>query len=142
MTDWRARVIAEARTWIGTPWHHQARVKGAGVDCVMLLCEVYEAAGVIPHVVPENYPIDIMLHRASQPVVRWLMMFADEVSEPKEADVVVYHFGRSFSHAAIYIGGARVIHAFRHAGQVLETGMDDANLAGREKRYFSMRGVA
>ncbi len=27
-------VIAEARTWLGTPWHHQASVKGVGCDCI------------------------------------------------------------------------------------------------------------
>ena len=26
-------VVRMARTWLGTPYHHQGRVKGAGVDC-------------------------------------------------------------------------------------------------------------
>lgn len=26
-------VIAEVRTWLGTPYHHQASVRGVGVDC-------------------------------------------------------------------------------------------------------------
>src|SRR3954454_10152249 len=42
----RAAVVTEAETWIGTPFHHAARVKGAGVDCLMLLAEVYERAGI------------------------------------------------------------------------------------------------
>ena len=25
--------VAEALTWLGTPYHHQGRVKGVGVDC-------------------------------------------------------------------------------------------------------------
>ena len=25
--------VAEAMTWLGTPHHHQGRVKGVGVDC-------------------------------------------------------------------------------------------------------------
>jgi len=29
-------LIDEARTWLGTPYHHQPRVKGVGVDCAML----------------------------------------------------------------------------------------------------------
>src|SRR5262249_43477037 len=45
----RAAVVAEAESWIGTPFHHAARVKGAGVDCLMLLAEVYERAGIVPH---------------------------------------------------------------------------------------------
>ncbi len=54
----RQAVIAEAVTWIGTPFHHAARVKGAGVDCLMLLAEVYERAGAAPHVVPPFYVQD------------------------------------------------------------------------------------
>ena len=34
--DPRAAVVKEAESWIGTPFHHAARVKGAGIDCLML----------------------------------------------------------------------------------------------------------
>src|SRR5437660_5143962 len=44
----RGLVVAEAETWLRTPYHHMARVKGAGADCLTLLAEVYEKAGVIP----------------------------------------------------------------------------------------------
>lgn len=43
----RLAVIAEARTWIGTPFRHQAAVKGAGADCGGLVRGVGEAAGVL-----------------------------------------------------------------------------------------------
>ena len=32
----RAAVVTEAKTWIGTPFHHAARVRGAGVDCLIV----------------------------------------------------------------------------------------------------------
>jgi len=32
-----AEVVAEARSWIGTPYLHQAAAKGAGTDCLGLL---------------------------------------------------------------------------------------------------------
>src|SRR5690349_11447583 len=38
---WRARLLDEARTWLLTPWHHNARVRGAGVDCGQLLIACY-----------------------------------------------------------------------------------------------------
>lgn len=25
--------VTEALTWLGTPYHHQGRIKGVGVDC-------------------------------------------------------------------------------------------------------------
>lgn len=39
----RAAIIAEARTWIGTPYHHQASTKGAGCDCLGLVRGVWRA---------------------------------------------------------------------------------------------------
>jgi len=44
---WRALVVTEARTWLNTPFHHQARLKGVGVDCAMLVRAVGEACGVL-----------------------------------------------------------------------------------------------
>jgi len=43
----RADVIAEARTWIGTPYKHQHRVKGHGVDCAGLLIGVARELGLV-----------------------------------------------------------------------------------------------
>lgn len=36
----RYAVLDEARTWIGTPFRHQARVKGEGCDCTNLVIGV------------------------------------------------------------------------------------------------------
>lgn len=37
----RAAIIAEARTWVGTPYHHQASIKGVGCDCLGLVRGVW-----------------------------------------------------------------------------------------------------
>jgi cell wall-associated NlpC family hydrolase len=29
-------IVTQARGWIGTPFHHQARLKGIGCDCLGL----------------------------------------------------------------------------------------------------------
>lgn len=42
----RAQVIAAARTFLGTPFHHQGRAKGAGVDCIGLIVEAARGAGI------------------------------------------------------------------------------------------------
>ena len=39
----RTRVIALARAWLGTPYHHQASTLSAGVDCIGLVRGVYRA---------------------------------------------------------------------------------------------------
>jgi NlpC/P60 family putative phage cell wall peptidase len=37
----RGEIVAEARSWIGTPYRHQASLKGAGCDCLGLIRGVY-----------------------------------------------------------------------------------------------------
>lgn len=138
--DQREAVVREARAWIGTPWHHQGRLRGVGVDCVMLLCEVYERVGVLPHVVPAPYPIDTMLHRSGETVLPYLNEYGFEVPAPEIGDTVVYHFGRSFSHAGIYAGDGQIIHAYRATRMVIESGIDEGRLLGRARLFYSIRG--
>lgn len=48
-----ARAVAVARGWIGTPYLHQASLKGAGTDCLGLLRGVWrELYGAEPEGVP------------------------------------------------------------------------------------------
>jgi NlpC/P60 family putative phage cell wall peptidase len=39
----RSAIVAEARSWIGTPYRHQASLKGVGCDCLGLLRGVWRA---------------------------------------------------------------------------------------------------
>ncbi len=51
------RVAELARGWIGTPYRHQASVKGAGADCLGLLRGVWrEVYGAEPEAVPAYTP--------------------------------------------------------------------------------------
>lgn len=43
MTPFQARIVAEARAWLGTPYVHQASCRGAGADCLGLLRGVWRA---------------------------------------------------------------------------------------------------
>lgn len=54
----RARIVAAARGWIGTPYRHQASLRGAGCDCLGLLRGVWrEVVGAEPER-PPPYPAD------------------------------------------------------------------------------------
>src|SRR5215470_9319260 len=75
----RQRVLAEAETWLRTPYHHMGRIKDGGTDCLMLLVEVYEATGVIGHLKVPFYPPDWNLHRDAERYLRGLMQYAREV---------------------------------------------------------------
>lgn len=44
----RADVVAAARSLIGTPFHHQGRVPGVGIDCAGVLIVVARLLGIKP----------------------------------------------------------------------------------------------
>ena len=39
-------MVTQARTWLGTPFHHQARLKGKGCDCLGLIVGVVDELGL------------------------------------------------------------------------------------------------
>ena len=52
-----AAIIAEARAWIGTPYLHQASLRGVGADCLGLVLGVYRACvGPLAEKVPPYSP--------------------------------------------------------------------------------------
>jgi len=136
-SDIRRAVVAEAATWLRTPYHHMGRVKDAGTDCLMLLAEVYEAAGVIPHVDVPFYPPDWHLHRGIERYLEGLMHYAREhAGPPRPGDAVLFKFGRCFAHGAIVVAWPRLIHAWHNAG-VVYGDSSQGQLAGRSARFFS-----
>lgn len=49
----RQDIVDETRGWLGTPYRHQASVRGAGADCLGLLRGIWRAVkGHEPEVVP------------------------------------------------------------------------------------------
>jgi NlpC/P60 family putative phage cell wall peptidase len=53
----RSLIIAEARAWIGTPYRHQASLKGVGCDCLGLVRGVWRAVmGTEPERAPPYAP--------------------------------------------------------------------------------------
>ena len=97
----RNEVVAEARRWIGTPYHHQADVLGAGVDCGMLLVRVYVDTGVVPPFDPRPYPVQWHLHRDDERYLGFLIERGVEVEAPAPGDIVVWKIGRAFAHGGI-----------------------------------------
>jgi cell wall-associated NlpC family hydrolase len=123
--------------WLATPYHHQACVKGAGVDCAMLLVAVYRAAGLIPAIDPRPYPPDWHLHRSAERYLGWLERYGRETATPSPGDVALFRFGRCFSHGAIVVAWPSLIHAYIGEGCVWGNA-ERAPLVGRPLRFFSL----
>ena len=113
MSEIRQKIVNEAYSWIGTPYHHRARVKGGGVDCAQLLAAVYGDCGLIADTVDENYPMDWHLHRDEERYLKRVKRHAHKVTEPLPGDIALFKFGRVISHGAIITEWPFIIHAYR-----------------------------
>src|SRR6185437_3648026 len=67
----RTEIVRAAKEWLGTPYHHHARVKGAGADCAMFPLEVYRQCGLLPlDYRPPHYSVQWHLHRSEELYLR------------------------------------------------------------------------
>jgi cell wall-associated NlpC family hydrolase len=152
-SEQRAAVVAQARSWIGTPYHNCADVKGAGVDCGMLLVRVFVDTGLCPPFDPRPYPADWHLHRSEERYLGFVFHRAREISTGVAAasptrqavgpgDVMVLRFGRCHSHGGIVTNATplRIVHAYYQARRVVEEEVHRSAVLSdpaRSPRFFS-----
>lgn len=112
----RQSVLDEARTWIGTPYQHQASAKGAGCDCLGLLRGVWRALyGQEPETAPPYTPDwaermgEETLHAAAR---RHLTEI--DPCDAAPGDVLLFRMDRDspMKHAAILVEGEAIVHAY------------------------------
>jgi cell wall-associated NlpC family hydrolase len=138
----RAAIVREARSWIGTPYHPQGDIKGAGVDCGMLLVRVFVDSGLCEPFDPRPYAPDWMLHRSEERYLGFVFDRTREVINPLPGDVMVFRYGRCYSHGGIVTRTAplTIVHAYQPTRVVLE---DDVvanpalNAWSRRPKFFS-----
>lgn len=124
----RAAIVREALTWIGTPFRDCADVKGrnGAVDCAMLLVRCYVDTGRIAPFDPRPYPPRWHLHRDEERFLGFIEKLGGvRIDKPKLADIVVFQFGRCFSHGGVIVNATDVVHSYYAAGQVLISSLDD-----------------
>jgi NlpC/P60 family putative phage cell wall peptidase len=134
----RQQIITAARGWLGTPFHHEGRVKGAGVDCLQLLIAVYSEVGLLPPVEPEHYPWDWHFHRSEERYLQGVAQHARQVPAAEPGDIDLFKFGRCVSHAAIVLDWPRCIHAYFGQGVVEVDAVQGAELADRLHSFWSV----
>lgn len=80
----RAAIVAAARGWIGTPYRHQASLKGAGADCLGLVRGVWrDLIGPEPEAAPP-YPRDWAEAQATSRTAEAQATSRSAVSEPPD----------------------------------------------------------
>jgi NlpC/P60 family putative phage cell wall peptidase len=112
----RERIIAEARSWIGTPYRHQASLKGVGCDCLGLVRGVWRAViGPEPEATGPYSPDwaeALGAERLADAAGRHLRPIA--VKEASRGDVILFRWRDDLpaKHAAILSGAGTFIHAY------------------------------
>lgn len=140
----RAAIVAAARTWLGTPYHHAADVRGGGVDCGMIFVRCFVDSGLLPSFDPRPYPADWMMHRDDERYLDLVRRFAAReldlaLETPQPGDVVVFQHGRTFSHGGLVTGAPGtlsgwpwILHAYAPAKRVEEIDVTGTPLTRRK----------
>lgn len=115
-------VIDEARSWVGTRFHHGGRVKGVGVDCVGLVVCVAAALGIKPH---DRAAYPLRPNGELKPFMeRFMVRVGSSVDDAALPDVLLMAFDKEPHHLAFY-AGATIIHAYAQARKCVEQPMHD-----------------
>ena len=106
-----ARIVRAARSWLGTPYHDQASVKGVGCDCLGLIRGVWrEVVGPEPMPVPpysrdwgEAGPHEVLAEAARA------AMIEIDVADARTGDVVLFRMRQEAiaKHAGVLTSGSR-----------------------------------
>ena len=124
----RDDVLREARTWLKTPFHHQACLRGQGVDCAMLVVGVGAALGLMPMLSTEERAYGRLPNPERMRAV--ITKYMDPVDgDPQPGDVLYmgWRVGRPM-HMGILtdLHGRGLLHATSEVGFVVETMLPDA----------------
>lgn len=110
--------VAAARACLGTPFQHQGRQPGVGLDCVGLCVIAARAAGA---------EVDDVLGYSRRPHRGRLehqlaLQRCLQLAPVDQADFALMRFAREPMHLAV-LAGDTIIHAFAQVGRVVEHGL-------------------
>ena len=111
----RDEIVEAARLWLGTPYHHQASLRGVGCDCLGLVRGVWrDLRGDEPETPPPYSPswaeslrqetLALAAGRHLQPLI---------LTEARPGDVLLFRWREHLpaKHCAILASPDRIIHA-------------------------------
>jgi NlpC/P60 family putative phage cell wall peptidase len=133
----RHDIVTEARSWIGTSFHHQGRVKknskdSGGVDCIGLIIGVCENIGITYH--GKSFSNFDKRDYAKTPNGMQLKLefsrYLNEIN-PEYAvsgDVLMFKFDKEPQHVAFVVkeyAKKNLIHCYMQARRVVEHNLDE-----------------
>jgi NlpC/P60 family putative phage cell wall peptidase len=134
----KEEIVTEARRWLETPYQHQARLLGVGVDCAGLIMGVGENTGVL-HVDYRGY--------GQLPHKGMLRKICDShlvpIEEVEAGAVLLMGFSddpAQEQHLAIYTGHGTIIHSYESVGTCTEHRYSDV-WRSRTRQIYRFPGV-
>lgn len=94
--------------WIGTPFRHRCGVKKLGCDCIFFVGRIFEEMGLMSlnadkvPVYPKDWHIHNTRELVSEAVEKYLNVKKVGLTELRNGDIILSHYGRAASHGAIY----------------------------------------
>lgn len=117
MTGIAEEMVAAARRCLGTPFHHQGRAPGYGLDCIGLAIVALNAAGI-----PVRDRADYGVRPDGQSLVAAIVEHGGfRVEEVEAGDILLFRYDNQPQHVALATSETTMIHSFAPAGKVVET---------------------
>ena len=115
----RGYIVRLARSWIGTPYHHQASKRGVGTDCIGLVRGIWRSLYGSEAETAPAYSRDWAEATGQETLLEAARRHLIEVAptDVQPGDVLIFRY-RAMSiakHAAILATPATMIHAFEGA---------------------------
>lgn len=113
MSPHEAAIIAAARSWIGTPYRHQASLRGVGCDCLGLIRGVWRMVMGHEPEHPGAYRPDWAEAGGTERLLAAAGRHLIVADGPAPGRVLIFRWrdGLPAKHCAIATGDARMIHA-------------------------------
>lgn len=122
------QIINEAKSWLGTPFKHQAKVKNIGCDCIGFVAGVLENLG-------QDFSEHYISDYSEVPDGKKLKEKLDSILKPKSinqilaGDIFLMSFQALPQHVGFISenndGTPYIIHSYKNAGKVVEHRLND-----------------
>lgn len=132
MVIYQSAIVEQARTWIGTPYHHQARLKGVGCDCLGLVVGISNELGLKHSDGSQLSRFDETDYSMQPDGVRLTNMLQSLLQEIPKADaapgdLALFTIEGNPQHVGLltdYEGGLGLIHSYAPSKKVVEHRLD------------------
>ena len=118
------KIVAAAREAVDTPFRHQGRIPGKGMDCAGLAIHAAQAAGIEVHD-ETGYPRIPGGGRLEAAFDKQPGFIRVPVASLRDGDILLMTFAGQPQHVGI-VAGINIIHAYEPTGRVVEHGLTPA----------------